>query len=164
MKRSLRHLPEEKQNELKEVVDFVTATIPIDMIILFGSYARGDWVEDKYVEDGTTYEYKSDYDLLFVVEDEAKAHRNKFAKRLKRKIKRNVELDTTINVIYHGIDYLNAEIEDGNYFFTDILKEGIRLYHGKKNVLSKPKYLTTKDRIRKAQMYFDKWMESANVL
>jgi predicted nucleotidyltransferase len=30
------------------------------MIILFGSYARGTWVEDKYTERGNVYEYKSD--------------------------------------------------------------------------------------------------------
>ena len=132
------------------------------MIILFGSYARGDWVEDKYVENGTTYEYKSDYDLLVVVEDEKKAHRSKFAKRLKRKILKNVTIDTAINIIYHGIDYLNSEIEDGNYFFTDILKEGIRIYHNKNYVLTKPKPLSAKDRVRKAQTYFDRWFKSAN--
>ncbi len=162
MKRSLKHLPLEKQNELNAIVNFVKETHAVDMIILFGSYARGDWVEDKYVENGTTYEYKSDYDLLFVVEDEEKANRPQFAKRLKRRILKNVETDTALNVIYHGIDYLNTEIEDGNYFFTDILKEGIRLYHSKKRTLSKPKPLSTKDRQNKAKLYFKKWFESAN--
>ncbi|HEX8516867.1 MAG TPA: nucleotidyltransferase domain-containing protein [Bacteroidia bacterium] len=64
MKTSLSHLPEHKQAELQAIV---TALIPrfaeIEMIILFGSYARGTWVEDKYVEKGTTYEYKSHYNL-----------------------------------------------------------------------------------------------------
>lgn len=143
-------------------MSFVTDNTSVHMIILFGSYARGDWVEDKYVENGTTYEYMSDYDLLFVVEDEEKAHRTKFGRRLKRKISKNVEIDTAINVIFHGIGYLNHEIEDGNYFFTDILKEGIRLYHSKKYVLSKPRQLSAKDRVRKAQMYYDKWFDSAN--
>ena len=46
------------------------------------------------MENGTTYEYKSDYDLLLVEEDEEKAHRTKFAKRLKRRILKNVETDT----------------------------------------------------------------------
>ena len=38
--------------------------IPIDMLILFGSRARGDWVDDQ--ETG----YRSDYDPLVVVENE----------------------------------------------------------------------------------------------
>jgi predicted nucleotidyltransferase len=37
------------------------------MIILFDSYARGSWVEDTYVENGNTYEYKNDYDLLIIL-------------------------------------------------------------------------------------------------
>lgn len=32
----------------------------IAKIILFGSYARGTWVEDTYVEGHTTYSYQSD--------------------------------------------------------------------------------------------------------
>ena len=34
------------------------------MIILFGSYARGEWVEDIYTEGHITYEYISDFDIL----------------------------------------------------------------------------------------------------
>jgi predicted nucleotidyltransferase len=56
MKTSLSHLPEHKQAELKAIKE---ALVPhygeIEMIILFGSYARGNWVEDKYVENGRTY-------------------------------------------------------------------------------------------------------------
>lgn len=163
LKRSLKHLPLHKQKELNEIVAYVKENTSVDMVILFGSYARGNWVEDKYVENGTTYEYKSDYDLLFVVKDEAKANRPQQAKRLKRRILKHAEVETPLNVIYHGIDYLNAEIENGNYFFTDILKEGIRLHHNKKFVLAKPKQLTVKDRLKKAELYFGKWFEGANV-
>ncbi len=123
MKRSLKHLPSHKQAKLNQIVNFVIETRSVEMIILFGSHVRGDWVEHKYVENGTTYEYKSDYDLLFVVDSEEKTHRYKAAKKLRRKIVREVDLDTSLNVIYHGIDYLNAEIEDGNYFFNDILRD-----------------------------------------
>ncbi|WP_156793078.1 nucleotidyltransferase domain-containing protein [Rickettsia honei] len=36
----------------------------IALIILYGSYARGDWVKDMYTEDHTTYSYTSDFDFL----------------------------------------------------------------------------------------------------
>lgn len=163
MKRSIRHLPIEKQNELNDIVSFVVETRSVEMIILFGSYARGDWVEDKYTENGITYEYKSDYDLLFVVEDEEKAHRHQVAKKLKRKIKRKVDLSASLNVIYHGIDYLNQEIEAGNYFFNDIIKEGIRLHHSKKYALSKPKKKLPREQTESAEHYYSKWIESAYV-
>ena len=60
MKKSLAHLPEPKREELKIVVETILEECPTaQMIILFGSYARGDWVEDCYVEDNVTYEYAS---------------------------------------------------------------------------------------------------------
>ena len=40
----------------------------LEKIILFGSYARGKWVEDSYVQAGITYEYKSDFDMLVVTQ------------------------------------------------------------------------------------------------
>ncbi len=162
MKRSIRHLPIEKQDELNQIASFVRETREVEMIILFGSYARGNWVEDTYTENGTTYEYKSDYDLLFVVDSEEKAHHYKAAKVLKQKILRNTKPNTSVNVIYHGIDYLNSEIKAGNYFFTDIVKEGIRLYHSRKFVLAKPEPMD-KNRVTKARQYYNQWIESAYV-
>ena len=44
------------------------------MLILFGSYARGDWVVDRYVEDNIIYTYESDFDLLVVSEDRGTRH------------------------------------------------------------------------------------------
>lgn len=79
MKTDIDHLPDGKRSELAFVVDvvregsaFVIArrTMPklrggrLLKIILFGSYARGDWVEDPVGR------YFSDYDLLVVVDRE----------------------------------------------------------------------------------------------
>ncbi|MCF8229228.1 MAG: HEPN domain-containing protein [Bacteroidales bacterium] len=85
------------------------------------------------------------------------------AKRLKKKIKKYVNPSVPVNLIYHGIEYLNQEIEDGNYFFTDILKEGIRLHHSKRYTLSKPRNLTDEDRQRQARDYYEKWFKSAHI-
>jgi predicted nucleotidyltransferase len=68
MKKSLAHLPKHKREELKLVTEIILDECPtILMVILFGSYARGDWVEDTYVENGITYEYASDFDILVIV-------------------------------------------------------------------------------------------------
>jgi hypothetical protein len=79
MRTDLDHLPETKRRELARAVEvlfaeFETAiagrTMPykrngqILKVILFGSYARGDWVDDP------ASGYISDYDLLVVVNDE----------------------------------------------------------------------------------------------
>lgn len=63
----LDHLPVEKREQLTAIAALVQAESPALMVILFGSYARGDWVDDQ----DTTY--RSDYDLLVIVADEADA-------------------------------------------------------------------------------------------
>ena len=77
---ALGHLPDNKRRELERVArilfdEFEDAQKTklsgkhkngrILKLILFGSYARGDWVEDR--KSG----YRSDYDLLVVVNSEA---------------------------------------------------------------------------------------------
>jgi predicted nucleotidyltransferase/HEPN domain-containing protein len=161
MKTSIEHLPGEKQAEIHEIVEAINNRFPAEMIILFGSFARGDWVDDRYTENGTIYEYKSDYDILVVVNSEVLAITKESKKRWQYKLRRDTGLDTPLNVIFHGIDYLNPEIESGSYFFVDILKEGVMLYDSGNFQLSSPKPLNPKDRKQKAQRYFDKWFESA---
>jgi hypothetical protein len=47
MKASLDHLPEDKRAKLAVIAEAVRAEAPAaGMIVLFGSHARGDWVED----------------------------------------------------------------------------------------------------------------------
>jgi predicted nucleotidyltransferase len=44
MKRSLAHLPKKKKQELKRIADTIVEMVPsTQMVILFGSHARGDW-------------------------------------------------------------------------------------------------------------------------
>jgi predicted nucleotidyltransferase/HEPN domain-containing protein len=161
MKTSIEHLPGEKQAEIHEIVEAINNRFPAEMIILFGSFARGDWVDDRYKENGTIYEYKSDYDILVVVNSEVLAITKESKKRWQYKLRRVTGLDTPLNVIFHGIDYLNSEIEDGSYFFVDILKEGVMLYDSGNFQLSTPKALSPGQRKSKAQHYFDKWFRNA---
>ena len=51
MKKSLAHLPKEKQDELEIIRDIILEKVPdVRMIILFGSYARNEWVQDTHLE------------------------------------------------------------------------------------------------------------------
>jgi predicted nucleotidyltransferase len=79
MRTHIDHLPLSKRRELEHVVRMLfeefeaalrSATQPwkkqgrILKLVLYGSYARGDWVEDPVGG------YTSDYDILIVVNDE----------------------------------------------------------------------------------------------
>jgi len=46
MKTTLDHLPEKKKHQLRALAELIRAEAEVEMIILFGSFARGDAVED----------------------------------------------------------------------------------------------------------------------
>src|SRR5689334_13058330 len=70
MKTSLSHLPISKQQEIQRIAEIIREVVNPEMIILFGSYAKGTYVEDRYRgKDGIEYEYISDYDFLVVTKD-----------------------------------------------------------------------------------------------
>lgn len=162
MKTSLSHLPEHKQAELKAIKE---ALVPrygeIEMIILFGSYARGNWVEDKYVENGRTYEYKSDYDLLVILSDDKKANADTFVQAVSAKLEA-LKLNTPVHPIFHGIDFVNAALSEGKYFFDDIKREGILLFNTSRYELAEKRELSPLEVQKMAQADFDQWFTSAN--
>jgi predicted nucleotidyltransferase len=46
MKESLDHLPAKKRRQLTAVAELIRKEAEAEMVILFGSHARGDWIED----------------------------------------------------------------------------------------------------------------------
>ena len=157
MKIDLSHLPQVKQEELSTVCEIILSKAPAEMIVLFGSYARGEWVED-YQEN---HEYVSDYDILVITADRKTAKRNKKWRDLEAQLRDHEEITKT-NIIHHSIGFVNDRIEKQNYFFLDILNEGIFLYNSGNCELSKPKELSPTERQAKAQEEFDHWFESAS--
>ncbi|MGV3601347.1 MAG: HEPN domain-containing protein [Dyadobacter fermentans] len=156
MKSTLSHLPQNKQDQLKSLVRIVLGKVPSEMIILFGSYARGDWVED-YQE---KYEYVSDFDILIVTKDKNSAKQVKKSRELEVELMANEEITRT-SIIYHSIGFVNDKIERNYYFFVDILKEGIMLYDSGKFTLSEPKNLNVAQRVEKSTEDFEHWFEGA---
>ena len=130
------------------------------MIILFGSYSTGRWVEDRYIEEGTTYEYTSDIDILVVTRKEKSAQNEWRWCSIEDKIRARKWLTDT-HIIAHGIHLFNEKIRENYYFFTDILKEGTMLYNSGHYQLDTPQPLSPKKRRKKAQNYFEYWSAKA---
>jgi uncharacterized protein len=163
LKTDISYLPHHKQDELKLIVaTLVPSYSEIEMIILFGSYARNSYVEDKYIEKGITYEYKSDYDLLIVLSNNKKADADSYILTVGGKLNA-LNLPTPVHPILHGIDFLNAELENGSYFFDDIKKEGIVLFNSTRYQLANKKEFTPKEKQEQAQLYFDNWFKLASM-
>ena len=162
MKRSLSHLPQHKQRELNEITDITKAYPGVEMVILFGSYARGDWVEDIYTEGHITYEYKSDFDILVIVKNRQYARRLMTWDNMESAIHNSRTIKTWATVIVHDITEVNKALLRGRYFFTDVKKEGILLYDSKRYKLEKAQKLTPEERKQIAQEDFKYWFKSAS--
>jgi HEPN domain-containing protein/predicted nucleotidyltransferase len=162
LKTSLTHLPADKQEELRSITETIVELIQPAMIILFGSYSRGNWVEDRFRdENGTLHEYKSDYDILVVTEHHQDMPAG-LAKQIRRHVKKAENFQTIPHIIFHDIKFLNKELEDGHYFFADIVREGTMLHDTGKYALATPRELSPKDRAYKAKLYYDTWFKTAN--
>lgn len=156
------NLPEHKKGELTAIKE---ALIPrfaeIEMIILFGSYARGKWVEDVYTEKGTTYEYKSDYDLLIILSKNAHANSSSLTQTISTRLN-ELKLKTPVHPIYHGVEFVNQELREGSYFFGDIKKEGVLLFTTNRYTLDEKRDMSPAEVQAKANKDFSNWFESAN--
>lgn len=171
MRTDLDHLPPAKQDELARVVrilmaefDAVTARASqpwrrngkIYKIILFGSYARNDWVDEP--ENG----YQSDFDLLLVVSHRDLTEIADYWYVAEDKILRDEAIRRPVNIIVHSLDEVNQALKRGEYFWVDIVRDGIALYQLPNHALAAPKPLTSADAYRMAQEYFDKWLPSVD--
>ncbi len=162
---SLEHLPELKREELQEIVKIIleNSTKKTEMILLFGSHARGDWVEDRYTgDDGIVYEYRSDFDIMIVTSSIHSAQKWSYWLKIEKKLQRCKLIRTWVSLLVIDIQTLNKELKKGRYFYSDIRKEGIILYNSKKFELAEPKELTPEELKEEAARHFEKWFESAN--
>ncbi|MGN6603198.1 MAG: HEPN domain-containing protein [Ginsengibacter sp.] len=154
MKASISHLPKTKQDQILKVAEIIKEVASPEKIILFGSYANGNFVEHKYVgSQGIIYEYTSDYDFLVVMKDSTKK-----AYELDDEITTRAEkIGPPVNVEIHDIEFINEGLSFGQYFFSDIVREGILLYDKKTVEFVKPKVVTPEEQKVIAEKYFNTW-------
>ncbi|MGE0082268.1 MAG: HEPN domain-containing protein [Thiohalomonadaceae bacterium] len=162
MKTRPKHLPSHKQAELRRIVETIRAHQDVEMIILFGSHARGDWVEDEYEEDHITYGYHSDYDILIITADKDRERDVNHDEKLKAALQPEGK-GTRVNFIVHTIQHVNQMLAERRFFFMDILKEGFLLWDsGRYSLARPPKELPPEVMLRHAEEYFAEWMESGD--
>ena len=173
MRDTLDHLPQAKQRELAHVVrvlfeefdaTYATGTKlhkkqgRIVKLVLYGSYARGDWVDDPVGG------YQSDYDILIVVNDERLTDFELWSAaedRLLRETTITHNLSAPVSFIVHSLSDVNAQLERGRPFFVDIVRQGIALYEAEGFCFASPRDLPPDETRAEAKGYFDEWFPSA---
>ena len=177
MKTDLDHLPPQKQRELKRVLQILFEEFEerlalstqdwkrkgrILKIILYGSYARGGWVDEPHTAKG----YQSDYDLLVMVNDKRLTDRveywSKLDDRLIRELSLTKILRTPVNFIVHSLDEVNEGLAQGRYFFMDIARDGIALYQSDSTDLPEPSPKSPHEALEMAREYYDEWLQAGS--
>lgn len=176
MRTDTNHLPSAKQRELERIVEilfdeFGQATenatgrrkgARILKVILFGSHARGDWIDAPL----SANQYKSDYDLLVIVSQkeltDRAAYWAKAEERLIRAYTIEKALRTPVNFIVHSLHEVNDGLAHGRVFFMEVAKDGIALYEADDRELATPKPKTPEQALAMAKEYYAKWYPSAD--
>ena len=80
------------------------------------------WVDEPHTAKG----YKSDYDLLIIVNDQRLTDRVKYWSKLDDRLIREygitANLKTPVNFIVHTLQEVNDGLAHGRYFFMDVAK------------------------------------------
>ena len=170
----LAHLPDRKRRELERATQILFGEFDESLntklsdkakrgrilkLILFGSYARGDWVEDR--KSG----YLSDYDLLVIVNDERFAEQyeawDKAGERFLQELTITRQLTAPVNFIVHSYQDVNDQLTQGRPFFMDIARDGVVLYEAPGYPLASPRPLAPEEARNQARKYFEHWFPSA---
>ncbi|APO79841.1 nucleotidyltransferase domain-containing protein (plasmid) [Rhizobium etli 8C-3] len=173
MKSSLDHLPEKKQRELARVVEIIHEEFEnalkgaeaefkkkgrIWKIILFGSYARGTWVDEPHTAKG----YRSDYDILIIVSTKKLAD-PEYWYAAKDRLIRDRGIKTPVTPIIHSRREVGDALHQGRYFFSDIRRDGIVLYEADGKDLPAAKVPSRELIYEAAKSYYDHRLADARV-
>lgn len=174
MRRDLDHLPLAKRHELELITRILFAEFEdalkgrnaphrkagrILKIVLFGSYARGDWVADPVGG------YFSDYDLLVVVNHDDLADTMEYWRgaddRLLQEQTITGRIRTPTNFIVHSLFDVNRQLQRGRPFFVDIVRDGIALYEAEDHPFEQPQRLSADAARGEALASYGQWFKSA---
>lgn len=112
--------------------------------------------------------YKSDFDLLIIVNHKDLTDRVKYWSRLDDRLMREYgisgTLKTPVNFIVHTLGEVNDGLAHGRYFFMDVARDGIALYEADDTELHSPKPKTPEQALAMAREYFEEWYPSAAAL
>jgi predicted nucleotidyltransferase/HEPN domain-containing protein len=175
MRDDVAHLPDKKRRDLDRIVEVLFAEFEqatslstqkwrrqgrILKVILYGSYARGDWVDDPIGG------YQSDYDILVVVSDERLTEPGEFWSKADDQFVREVTISKRISApvsfIVHSLADVNNQLTQGRPFFIDAIEQGVALYEVEDFPFVTPQPLDPKAALTEARKHFDYWFEQGD--
>ncbi len=159
MKRSIRFLPPRKRQDLQQLTALIREQVKqVEMIVLFGSYAKNKYVDyDQRVEFGTPTYYMSDYDIVILTRKPIGAVEYSLYEKIKDRFfeNKNRPFHTHPQFVNYGIDDFNYALTKAHYFETEIKRDGVILYDSGTYKLARRRKLDYTEIRDRAQKYFD---------
>ena len=159
MKRTTRFLPPRKRQDLQQLAELIRENVKqVEMVILFGSYAKNKYVDyDQRVEFGTPTYYMSDYDIVILTRKPIGAIESSLYEKIKDKFfeNKNRPFHTHPQFVNYGIDEFNYALSKAHYFETEIKRDGVILYDSGAYKLARRRKLDYTEIKERAQKYFD---------
>jgi predicted nucleotidyltransferase/HEPN domain-containing protein len=175
---SLTHLPPARQAELARAKEIILEELTqrineagnarakryrLLKLVLFGSFAKGTWFEDS--NSGRA----SDIDLLAIVSHEALTEMSAFWEEVEDRLFHDPAIQRDVSIIVHTLQDVNRQLKDGQYFFSEIISQGILLYEdtepdrngNPKNMLARPAAPDPQRAYDMASEYHGKWHKKA---
>ena len=132
------------------------------MILLYGSYARGDYIDECHVlEDGMTSEYRSDVDVLVVIHGKNTNATGRQMPGVLLKLQDQEVLSAPLHCIYESAVRFNSALGRGEYFYQDVITEGMVLYDDNFE-LTAPQIITPAIRRELSSEYFERFFGKAS--
>lgn len=117
-------------------------------IVLFGSYARGDWIDEPLTMKG----YR-----ISICWSSSTTHFTYWYKA-KDRLDRDRAIKTPTDFIVHSRRFVNTALRQGQYFFADIRRDGVVHYELDEEPLAEPKPQSSVDALKFALEHFDSRM------
>lgn len=157
MKDSIDYLPNKKKEDLNRLVQLIRKHLPkVQMIILFGSTARNEYVDfDERFEFGVHTIYRSDYDILLVTYKQTFYTVEKAIDKIERDYEQCAITRTPVQIIHDSIFKVNSDLSDGRYFYVEVQREGVMLYDSGKFQLVEPRKLRYDEIRQQAEEYYE---------
>jgi len=178
---SLAHLPPARQAELARAQEIILEELTqriqaagnarakryrLLKLVLFGSFAKGTWFEDS--RSGRA----SDIDLLAIVSHEALTEMSAFWEEVEDRLFHDLVIQRDVSIIVHTLQDVNRQLKDGQYFFSEIISQGILLYEdaepdrngNPKNILARPAAPDPRRAFALGDKFRLSWKKSAKLL
>ena len=176
--KSLDHLEPKERREIEYARDALMAAIAAELkaatpgkrrrwrvthVMLYGSFARGDWFDDKITGRA------SDIDLLVIVNRKEFRASAKFWTAVRQRLLKDDKIRFIVSLIIHTHGEVSRALRESQFFFTEITTDGVPLFvleefakdGAVKYALPKPEKPSPQRAYEIARDYHAQWKESA---